>query len=458
MQLRPTIALGALVSALFLPACGAKEKSAVLGSAEYAEATQAINDHDYARALSLLDSLPPSREPEVVRKRMHALAGASGFEAIKFKEQMQAVRDRIDTAKVAGANFLPLSDDGKKAPKKFTFATVWNFRLAKVTNHLKTILQEAPAPDEKAKLQLDQAIALYAAQGWTPATANPEDNFRWGVLYGYRASTRVAEAVRTLDDLATNQDVCRSRALEARTIELLILTSSDMFSVFQMFEHSYLKVRKLSAKVSESLGKVTKSGFPLPELLETPERRDLLLRSFFVTNTAGISDVLALRWLAKGKLRLACPDATQKDSFLERFKHDRGRAAARVFGAEYLQKGTDATYYSPRFFDEMAKSSASLDAEKGLRPLTDIADTEGTQAYRLAELLRAVADPSNEGTGGELAAQADLLRPQVDKAQVALLAEDQKSIASEAEANGATVDESEAAYLQYASAMLNLSL
>ncbi|RZA09480.1 MAG: hypothetical protein EOP11_01575 [Proteobacteria bacterium] len=402
-----------------------------------------------------MQQMPPSNDPELVRIQMHALAGASGFESVKFKEQMQAAAARIQAgpSKPPAEIFQLLSKDRAVRPK-FNLLTLWNFKLYRSTEQLKEILQDAPELNPEAKIYLNRAIDLYGEQGWKPATSTAEDNFRWGALRAYRASARIAELSRRLDEMAKSNDMCEGQAMQARSIELFILVNSDIFGVLQHFKHSYSRVKKVATDLSKSLEKLSRGNLD-SAAIENAETQEALLRQAFFSGYAGISDALALRWMAvggfSGLLRNCEAENGPEIAALEaRFKQDRARATTRVFTRDLLEKKDQAEYYTPVFFSELGEAATQVSDHDDAAPMSSILQRRGTQTERLGQIVRLVANDIPPAQGGEFALISARLTGSVDMEQAAVLNEDMNDLKILAGEVGAVVDDTETKYAAYA--------
>ncbi|MGZ3711363.1 MAG: hypothetical protein ACXVBE_06385, partial [Bdellovibrionota bacterium] len=419
-----------LVAIALLTSCSNRANKGVETSASFQTSLQEINSRDFEGAIATLEPLSRAQPQnvEVQRRLMHAYAGASGFEAPKFKDSL----DRL--ARDKGKKKLQASvDEFKRIHSLRTIGAseVRSFRAHRVTTALVDAVDEIPLLTKIQYARLNQAIDLYEKNGFDYRTSSKDDNFQWGLLYSYRMLSNLRYLAEELDRMSAGKNNHSNQQIERVFIRAWNMVSWDAFHAYKLFRHSYDKLQEIGMKAEDFLSRI--SGRRInARLLEESNSATEVVQIFLNENREITADLLARiedrirEGNFEGMLNQAFRDFREKTPEV-RYHEDRMRAVLRVYVDEYREDNQSGIKELRDLFDDQLRQevkSAYFAAlrEETLDSFTRLYRDEHSHFRTAIDLADTLAkDVDTKDLTADLKPHVLALRDHVDEAQLRMV-------------------------------------
>ena len=212
----------ALVALISFTGCGRNNHQPKYQK-ELSSIEKLLNNRRYEDAIPKLEKLHQQypQNHDISIKLLHALAGASSFEALKMVEIVKQMQKTIKE--------MNGSDDVDES----------------MSRHILKVLAPIPVLNAKENQRLNQAIELYQRLDLKAETAGSYSNFKWGTLHLYRLVISVRAAAEVVKVATPAGKDAEMTLLEEKLIPQFEMFGIDIFMSYKLFEHSFDRVKEI---------------------------------------------------------------------------------------------------------------------------------------------------------------------------------------------------------------------
>lgn len=417
-------------------------------SASYAQAMQAMNQKNYEEAVVALEKVVAEypNSPEAKRRLMHAYAGAAGFESMKFRNQIEDVKKRLESSEFKSSlSELEEFQRQHSSVSRIDLSLLRKLRKVTVSRRLKELFSSIPTLSPRQTERLAQALRMYKDLGLSPKTSSKEDNFKWGVLFSYRILVNLKLQFDSLDKTVSQSSKAGWESHKELTLKSSKQIIEDAKFAYTLFKYSYTKLSKITDAIDKFLKKATNGRFHGEMIVEAKSVGELLSR-FMLENrdlTADFTATIEEKFENSGLAQMAEEifDRVKNESPEYEYRKDRIRAIVRksidLMNQEHSKEIDGAVLISKKVWSELEPYLNSIEEEGSFDEIKKLLRDHRSELNYLKRLAKDLLDEERMvDLHAQLRPQLEALREMVDREQVIIFLEKARLLEAESKALG----------------------